>query len=76
MERLPIQIKIPEGEEILKITGGEHHCLFLMKSGKVYGADDVDTFDEDSFKESVEWLNKAANYQAMFKIMKSIEPSN
>lgn len=52
----------------------EKMVMYTKDGGQVFGADDVDTFDEDSFKESVEWLNKAANYQALFKIMKSIEP--
>ena len=54
----------------------EKMVMYTKDGGKVYGADDVDTFDEDSFKESVDWLNKAANYIALFKIMKSIEPGN
>jgi hypothetical protein len=54
----------------------EKLVMFTKNGGQVYGADDVDTFDEDAFKEGVDWLNKAANYQAMFKIMKSIEPSS
>ena len=54
----------------------EKMVMYTKDGGKVYGADDVDTFGEDSFKESVDWLNKAANYIALFKIMKSIEPGN
>ena len=33
----PTEIELP-GEEIVDIQGGEHHTLFLMKSGKIYGA--------------------------------------
>ena len=54
----------------------EKMVIYTRNGGKVFGADDVDTFDEDSFKESVDWLNKAANYKALFKIMKSIEPED
>lgn len=53
----------------------EKMFMYTKDGGQVFGADDVDTFDEDAFKESVDWLNKAANYQALFNIMKSIEPS-
>ena len=52
----------------------EKMFMYTKDGGQVFGADDVDTFDEDAFKESVDWLNKAANYQALFNIMKSIEP--
>lgn len=53
----------------------EKMFMYTKDGGQVFGADDVDTFDEDAFKESVDWLNKAANYQALFRIMKSIEPT-
>lgn len=53
----------------------EKMVMYTKDGGQVYGADDVDNFDEDAFKESVDWLNKAANFQALYRIMKSIEPS-
>lgn len=38
MVTLPTLVKTIAGDEIIDIKGGEHHTLFLMKSGKVYGA--------------------------------------
>lgn len=34
----PNKIDLVEGEELVDIQGGEHHTLFLMKSGKIFGA--------------------------------------
>lgn len=54
----------------------EKLSLYTKDGGKVFGADDVSSFDEDAFKEGVEWLNKAAGYTALFKLMGSIEPTS
>lgn len=49
--------------------------IYTKDGGKVYGVDDISGFDEDALKEGVDWLNKAAGYMALFKLIKSIEPS-
>lgn len=54
----------------------EKLSLYTKDGGKVFGADDVSSFDEDAFQESVEWLNRSAGYVALFKLMKSVEPAN
>jgi alpha-tubulin suppressor-like RCC1 family protein len=36
--RTPTLVKTIDGEEVVDIRGGEHHTLFLMKTGKIYGA--------------------------------------
>lgn len=54
----------------------EKLSIYTKDGGKVFGVDDVATFDEDALKEGVDWLNKAAGYTALFKLMKSIEPSD
>ncbi|MGB0985124.1 MAG: hypothetical protein ACPG19_13825 [Saprospiraceae bacterium] len=52
----------------------EKLSLYTKDGGKVFGADDVNSFDEDAFQEGVDWLNKAAGYTALFKLMGSLEP--
>lgn len=52
----------------------EKLSLYTKDGGKVFGADDVSSFDEDAFQEGVDWLNKAGGYTALFKLMGSIEP--
>lgn len=52
----------------------EKLAMYTKDGGKVFGADEVDGFDENAFQESVNWLNKAAEYTAIFQLMRAIEP--
>ncbi len=52
----------------------EKLTIYTKNGGKVYGIDGGN-FDEDALQESVDWLNKAAGYSALFKLMRSIEPT-
>lgn len=52
-ENEPIEWNQIKGEDILEITGGEHHTLILFKNGDIYGAGKNDdgqlgNFSEDS----------------------------